>query len=192
MKFGKPLFNDGDLSTFLHRQIQSLDGLIANFLSRTHKSLTDEEITVEIAGEAAIKAISIDLDKPRTNSVKQQVFVSEYGRPIKIEGIRSTYSFEFSGDEALLYLTPHRNESQFPQAEVRGSSVTIAHDHSDSDAPEEVKRELDRKRDLLREYSGSQERQIAQHNQELMKHVKSRIEARFRSLERLKTYQEAF
>jgi hypothetical protein len=191
MRFGKALFNDDDLASLLHRRIESLDSLVERRYQGTHESLTDEQFALGIAKEFALKALSVDFDNPRKNAVRQRVVVSDFGRPIEVVGIRSTYRFEFEGDESLLYLRPSTFGSQLPRAEIQGSSITIAFDSRDSEDPENVKRELEKTRDLLRENLSNQAKQIAQHNQELIEHVGPRVEARRRSIERLKNFQDA-
>jgi hypothetical protein len=191
MAFGKPLFNDGELSEVLRRHIATLDSLVERRYQGAHETLSDEQIAVGIADEAAFKPLSVDFDNPQKDAVAQRVKVLDYNRPIEVDGVRATYRFNFVGDAGLFYLQPNSFGSQLPRAEVQGSSIMIAFDGSNSSEPEGVKRELERQRDLLKEYLSNQEKQIVQHNQELVQHVRTLVEARRRSLEGLKKLQEA-
>jgi hypothetical protein len=190
MAFGKALFADRELSLELHNHISSLENLVARRYQGPHETLTDEQIAVGIAQEAAFQPLLVDLENPVPAVAPIQVQISDYGKLIKVAGVRASYRYEFTGDPRLFFLTPNWWGGEPPSGELRGQSITIGFD-SDSDDPDVVKRELEMRHDLFKEYLKYQEKQIAQHNQELVQHVRQHVGVRRRSLDGLKKLREA-
>jgi hypothetical protein len=191
MAFGRALFIDGELSHELRKSISGLGNLVERRYQGPHETLTDEQIAIGIAEEAAFKPLVVDFENPTKSAVTMRVRIRDFGSEVEVDGVRATYRFDFTGDSSLFFLKPKAWGSQLPRAEIQGSSITIAYDGGDSSDPEGVKLELERQRDLVKWYLSNQEKQIAEHNLELVQHVRPLVEARRRSLEGLKKLREA-
>jgi hypothetical protein len=171
-----------DLDDVLRRQLELLRSRVDALPDKLFADKTDEEIAAQIAAEAMIGPLNVDLAAANKASVQEvQVEVrdrwgSEQGS-VRVPGLKATKVIPFTGKRDLWHLRTNPYNLNPPRGEVRGDKLIIGIEVAAQQVDEAAKYIEDTIAQIP-EYLQRQEAQLATHNAGLAGHAMQWIRMR--------------
>ncbi|NSX17018.1 hypothetical protein HTY52_23275 [Cupriavidus taiwanensis] len=169
------------LDDVLRHQVEQLRGKVDALPEMLFAEKSDEEIAAHIAGQEAVKPLTVDFAAATPSVCETQVEVHDrFGferGPVRVAGLQATKSIPFTGDPDLWFLRTNPWSLNPPRGDVRGNKLVIGITVPAQQA-DEAARYIDETIDQIPQYLERQSAQIAQHNASIASHAMQWVKLR--------------
>ncbi|MCW2318849.1 hypothetical protein M2322_004418 [Rhodoblastus acidophilus] len=188
MMFGEALFRKSELSDYLRQQAASIEQHVGKNVREADLSEPDEMIVSKLLEQAVVSPLHVDFENPTKDAQEHPLLVSDgFGGTVKINGVRATRAFAFTGDKNLFELRPNR-WGDYPRGELRRNLVVVGVEGR-PDA-ELLKQEMDRQETALREYVSNSTAEINVHNEALAGKILDAVKRRRAQLSKIENLKD--